>query len=102
MDIVCAHVALLVQASVAVQVRVIVYACGHPPAAVTSAKVTTGTPPQLSVAEALPVFAGNVLAVHWIVTFAGQTMEGAVTSETVTTLLHIVVQPPLPITSVSV
>ena len=31
---------------------------------------------QLSVAVALPVFPGSVLAVHEIVTFAGQIIEG--------------------------
>jgi hypothetical protein len=35
--IVWTHVLLLPQSSMAVQVRVIEYSCGHPPAAVTSA-----------------------------------------------------------------
>jgi hypothetical protein len=67
----------LLQASVAVHVLVIEYAWGHPPAAVTSANVTTGEGSHESVAVALPVLAGIVLAVHWIVTLAGHVIIGA-------------------------
>ena len=52
------------QSSVADQVRVIVLSCGHAPPAVTSLNVTVGEVSQLSVAVAVPVFAGAVLAVH--------------------------------------
>lgn len=62
--IVWLHVLVLPQASVAVQVRVIVLSCGHKPATVTSLNVITGVPLQLSVPVAVPVLAGNVLAVH--------------------------------------
>ena len=61
--IVCAQVDVLPHPSVADQVLVIVLSCGHPPATVTSLNVTAGVE-QLSVAIAVPVFAGNVLAVH--------------------------------------
>ena len=74
--IVCVQVLVLPQSSVAVQVRVIVNSCGHAPPTVTSLDVTVGDASQLSVAVAVPVFAGNVLAVHSIVIFAGQVMVG--------------------------
>jgi hypothetical protein len=79
---------LLPQSSIAVQVRVIVYSCGHPPAAVTSANVGVTDISQLSVAVALPVFAGSVLAVHSIVTLDGQVMVGAWVSITVIVWTH--------------
>ncbi len=59
----CVQFVPLPHASVAVQVLVMVYSCGHPPAAVTSLYVTTGAGSQLSVALARPVFAGSVLSV---------------------------------------
>jgi hypothetical protein len=64
MKIVCAQVLAFPQSSVAVQVRVIVLSCVQTPATVTSVNVTVGVPSQLSVAVAVPVFAGAVLAVH--------------------------------------
>jgi hypothetical protein len=81
--IVWLHVDELPQLSVARQVRVIVYSCGHVPATVRSMKVTAGAPAQSSVAVAVPnagLTVGSVLAVHWIVTFAGQAMAGGVLS----------------------
>ena len=63
-NIVCTQVLELPQASVAVQVRVMVNSCGHAPPATTSLETMTGALSQLSVAVAVPVFAGNVLAVH--------------------------------------
>ena len=60
----CTHEAELPQSSIAFQVRVIVSLCGQFPPAVTSLKVIVGVASQLSVAVAVPVFAGNVLAVH--------------------------------------
>jgi hypothetical protein len=50
--------------SVATQVREMVLSCGHAPATVASVKVIVGIPPQLSEPVAVPVLAGNVLAVH--------------------------------------
>jgi hypothetical protein len=47
-------------------------------------------PPQLSVAVAVPVFAGIVLAVHWIVTFGGHVIVGGVFA-TVMTCRHVAV-----------
>ena len=79
---ICAHVLKFPQSSVALQVRVIVLSCAQAPATVTSVKVTSGVPSQLSVAVAEPVLAGNVLAVHWMVTFAGQVTTGATLSST--------------------
>jgi hypothetical protein len=49
---------------------------------VTSLNVTVGVASQLSVAVAVPVLAGKVLAVHWIVTLAGQVIAGAPLSVT--------------------
>ena len=40
--------------------------------------VTVVVPPQLSEAVAVPVFAGSVLALHWIVTLGGQVIAGGV------------------------
>lgn len=59
------HAVELPQSSVAVQVRRIVYSCGHAPPTVTSEFVIVGVRSQLSVAVAVP-FAppGAVLAVH--------------------------------------
>lgn len=76
------HVLEFPQASVDFQVRVIVLSCAHTPATVTSVKVTTGAPSQLSDEDAVPVLAGSVLAVQSTVTFGGQTIEGGVLSST--------------------
>jgi hypothetical protein len=81
-NMVCTQVLELPQSSVASHVRVIVLSCGHPPATVASVKVTVGDVSQLSVAVAIPVLAGAVLAVHNMVTFAGQDMDGATLSST--------------------
>ena len=71
--IICVHVLMLPQSSVAFHVRSIVYSCGQVgDAVVTSAYVIVGMTSQLSVAVAEPVLAGNVLAVHSIVTLIGQ------------------------------
>ena len=67
--------------SVEDHVLVIVLSWGHPPATVASVYVNTGVE-QLSEVVAVPVFAGNVLAVHCIVTFAGHVIEGGVESST--------------------
>ena len=52
-----------------------------------------GVASQLSVAVAVPVPAGNVLSVHWIVTFPGQVMVG--TPESITSIVwrHVLVLP---------
>jgi hypothetical protein len=55
---------------------------GHTPPTVTSLKVMTGVPVQLSVAVAVPVFTGNELFSHWIVTLGGQVMVGGALSST--------------------
>jgi len=62
------HVLKLLHASVAFQVRFMIRSCGQPPATVTSVNVIPNVE-QLSVAVYEPVFAGNVLAVHSLVTF---------------------------------
>lgn len=61
--IVWIHVEVLPHPSVADHVLVIVRSCGQAPATVTSLKVIPGVE-QISVAEADPVLAGSVLAVH--------------------------------------
>ena len=70
--IVCVHELLFPQSSVALHVLVIIYSWGHPPPTVTSEEVIVGVASQLSVAVAVPVLAGNVLAEHSIVNEAGQ------------------------------
>ena len=62
--IVCVHVLLLPQSSVAVHVLTIVPSCGQEPPMILSDEVIVGVASQLSVAVAVPVFTGNVLAVH--------------------------------------
>ena len=58
------------------------YSWGHPPATVASSKVTEGTE-QLSVAVAIPVEGGKVLAVHSSVMLPGhEVMVGGVESST--------------------
>lgn len=89
----CTHAVLLPQPSVAVHVRLMVCSCGQPPAVVTSLKVTTGIAAQLSVAVAVPVFAGSVLAVHSIVTFTGHVMAGAWVSSVDMICTHVEVFP---------
>jgi hypothetical protein len=92
--IVWLHVFILPQSSVAFQVLVMVYSCGHVgEATVTSLKVTVGIASQLSVAVAVPVFAGNVLAVHSIVVLAGHVIIGAVLSSTTIVWLHVFILP---------
>jgi len=46
-----------------------------------------------SVAVALPVFAGRVLAVHWMVTLAGQLIVGATLSVTTTVCTQVLELP---------
>jgi hypothetical protein len=83
----------LPQSSCDFQVRVIVYFCGQVPATVASVNVMVGVASQLSLEVGEPVLAGNVLAVHRIVTFAGQLMTGAMRSATVMIWLQFVVLP---------
>lgn len=82
--IVCVQKLELPQSSEAVQVRVMVNSCGHPPPTVTSLNPIVGDASQ-STAVADPVLAGNVLAVHCMVTFAGQVITGAALSSTTMT-----------------
>jgi hypothetical protein len=86
------HVLEFPHTSVAVHVRVIVYSCGQAPPAVTSEYVMTGALLQLSEAVAVPsagLFAGLVLAVHWIVTLAGQVIVGGTLSSTKMSWVHV-------------
>jgi hypothetical protein len=77
------HELELPQSSVALQVLLIVLSCGQAPPTVASVKVTIGDVSQWSVAVALPVLEGKVLAVQVIVTFTGQVITGGVASERV-------------------
>jgi hypothetical protein len=88
------HVLELPQSSVARQVLLIVYSCGHAPATVTSVDVIVGVASQLSVAVAVP-FAppGAVLAVHWIVRFGGHVITGGVLSSTKMVCRHVLELP---------
>ena len=70
----------LPQSSCAFHVRVMVYSCGQLPATVASTKVMVAVASHMSVLVAVPVLAGNVLAVHRIVIFAGHVMAGATLS----------------------
>jgi hypothetical protein len=66
---------------------------------VISAKVTAGDSSQLSVAVAVPVFAGKVTAVHAIVTFAGHVIMGMVLSSTMINCKHVLVLPQISVAS---
>ena len=71
-----------------------VYSCGQVgDATVASVKLTAGIKSQLSVAVALPVFAGKVLAVHSIVVLAGHVIIGAVLSSTTIVWLQVLILP---------
>lgn len=78
----------LPHASVAFQVRVITFSCGHVPVTITSVEVTANVE-QLSVAEAEPVAAGKVLAAQSMVKFKGHVMEGGALSSIVIIWLHV-------------
>lgn len=71
----------------------IVRSCGQSPPTDTSVKFTSGAGSQLSVAVADPVFGGNVLAVHSMVTLGGQEITGAVSSVTMITWTHVLLLP---------
>lgn len=79
-NMVCTQVLELPQSSVATHVRVMVLSCGQDAPVVISVNVTTGSESQLSVAVAVPVAGGKVLAVHAIVIFGGQVITGGVSS----------------------
>lgn len=81
--IICTQLLVLPQSSVAVQVRVMILSWGHAPPDTTSLEAMVGEPSQLSVAVAVPVLAGKVLAVHWIVIFWGHVIDGATLSSIV-------------------
>jgi hypothetical protein len=89
---VCVQVAMLPHASVAFQVRVIVCAFPQPEAA-ESLKVTVGVRPQLSVAVAIPVADGLVLAGHCSVALVGHVITGGVVSATLTILVQGITGP---------
>ena len=89
----CVQELLLPQSSVALHVLVITISCGQAPPTITSVDVMVGTASQLSVAVAVPVLAGNVLAVHSIVNDAGHVMTGGVLSSTVMTCVHELLLP---------
>jgi hypothetical protein len=55
--------------------------------------VTVGVASQLSLEVAVPVLAGAVLAVHWMVTFGGHTMDGAWLSSTNMVWAQVLVLP---------
>ena len=67
-------------ASVASHVLVMVYDPAQAPAIVISLEVITGVASQASVAVVDPVFAGNVLSSHSMVTSGAQVMTGGVIS----------------------
>lgn len=71
----------------------IVLSAGQPPPTVTSLDVMIGAGSQLSIAVALPVLAGKVLSVHWIVMLAGHAITGATLSSTMMVCVHVLVLP---------
>jgi hypothetical protein len=87
--IVCTQVLKLPEASVALHVLEIVPVPLQPPRLFTSEKVIAGEVVHTSVAVAVPVAAGAWLVLHCIVTLAGQVIEGAVTSRTVTCAVQV-------------
>ena len=90
---VCIHVLELPQSSVALHVRKIVLSCTQPPNTIRSVDVIVAERSQLSVADAVPVFPGNVLAVQSMVTFGGQVMAGAMLSSINIVCTHVPVFP---------
>lgn len=90
---VCIHVLVLPQSSVATQVRVMVSSCGHAPPTVTSVEVMVGVASQLSVAVAFPVLPGKVLAVHSMVVLAGHEIAGGTLSSITIVCTQLLVLP---------
>src|SRR5512133_1603649 len=90
--IVCTQVLALPQLSVAVQFRVMTTEQGSV-LLVASAYVITGVASQLSVAVAVPVFAGNVDSSQLMVTANGPVITGAVTSTTVIVCTQVLALP---------
>lgn len=88
-----AQVAEFPQASVDVYVRVSVKLLGQVMLVVTSAKVTTGVPPQLSDVMTLAGLPGGTALAHCTVTFAGQVIAGGVLSSTIMVWAHVDVLP---------
>jgi hypothetical protein len=84
---------MLPQASVAVQVRVMVDSLAQEPGATLSLAETAGAGSQLSVAVAVPVPEAAVEALHSTVTFAGHVMTGAVESTRVIVWLQLLLLP---------
>jgi hypothetical protein len=60
---------------------------------VTSLKVIVTDASQISVPVAVPVFAGKVLAEHWMVTFGGQVIDGGTSSLMVMSCVHVLELP---------
>jgi hypothetical protein len=87
----CTALAALPQASVAVQVRTILFVPPQP--GVTASLKETLTCPQLSWAEATPVEAGVVSAGHSNVASGGAVMVGGMVSKAITELLQVAGQP---------
>ena len=98
MKINCTQVLELPQLSVALHVREMILSWGQAPPAVASVNVMAGVTSHISVAVALPVFAGAVLAVQETDTFAGQVITGGVLSVSTIICIHILV---LPLSSVA-
>lgn len=69
-----------------------VLSCEHPPPTTTSVEVMVGVRSQ-SVAVAMPVLAGNVLAVHSMVISAGQMIAGGVRSLTIMVWIQLLELP---------
>jgi hypothetical protein len=88
MKIVWLHEELLPQLSVAIHVLVMVPSCGQEPAVVTSLKESVVSASQLSVADAIPVLVGSVLASHSIVTLGGHVMIGSRVSISIMICTH--------------
>ena len=91
--ITCIAVAVFPQLSVAVQVLVMALSCGHEPSTIASLKVMVDNVSQLSVAVAIPVAAGSVLAVHSIVKLGGQVFVGGTVSITFIVWMQVVLLP---------
>ena len=78
----CTQVAEFPHSSVPVQVRWMVYSCGHAPATVLSEKVTFTGGLQASVPVAVPVRIGAVEFSHDVVMLGGQLITGGTRSIT--------------------
>jgi hypothetical protein len=89
----CTHVLMLLQASVAFHVRSMPGLPVQLGGVAASVKLMVGVPPQLSVAVAVPVFAGAVESPHCNCLSGGQVITGGVVSTNVMCCTQVLILP---------